>query len=181
MKDKSEDPDFIRKKIGLYDTSKPFIECISNVVLENWLYNLEEDPQKKHLGSAASKKAGITAIVKLPFDLKKIKRTGDPLLSDDLFLNTCWSAGEQHSAFKWDRKPVTKEWLTNTNIDNHILVLKFESWIKAEQGYFFEYRININLNDYYTLAIDIDTLEEELARCASGQNAKKQKISKTIR
>lgn len=180
MKDKSEDPDFIRKRIGLYDTSKPFVECISNVILENWLYNLAEDPQKKHLGSSV-KKTGITAIVKLPFDLKKIKRTGDPLLSDDLYTNQCWSAGEQQSAFKWDRKPVTKEWLKNTSFDKHILVLKFQSWVKAEQGYYFEYRININLTDYYTLAIDIENLKTELSECASSQNAKKQKISKQIR
>jgi hypothetical protein len=158
MKDSSEDPDFVRKKIGLYDTSKPFIECISNVTLENWLYNLTEDPQKKYLGSSAAKKAGITAIVKLPFDLKKIKRTGDPLLSDDLYTNQCWSAGEQQSAFKWVKQPVTKEWLENTSLPNHILVLKFESWVKSEQGYYFEYRININLGRYYSLAIDIDTL-----------------------
>lgn len=94
--------------------------------------------------------------MKLPFEFSKIKKAGDPLQTDDIFDNKCWSVHNGGDAYNNNRYPITKEWLLNDTIQEHQILLKFQSWVKTEQGYYFEYRFFIHLTPYYNLIQNIE-------------------------
>lgn len=164
QKDTSEDPDFIRKKYTLFNVGKPFIQVISTVTLKNWLYNAEEDPERKYMG-VNDKKTNESSLSKYPFQLRKIKESANPNSDFDLNTSPCWCIGS-NPYNKWNNYHITKKWLQDKNIDSHEITFRFQAWIKNEDGYYFEYRFVLNLNDYYhkqqkleDLRVALDTLE----------------------
>lgn len=159
QKDSSQHPDIIRKKSALFDVDKPYVECVSTVTLKDWLYNIEENPERKYMGSN-DKKTNESSLSKYPFELSKIKEAANPNLDYDLNTSPCWSAGAQ-SVDIWRSYPITKSWLYDPNIAKHEITFRFQSWIKNEDGYYFEYRFILNLETYYTKRKNIESLKEK--------------------
>jgi hypothetical protein len=95
------------------------------------------------------KKTNESSLSKYPFELSKIKEAANPNLDYDLSTSPCWSAGAQ-SVDIWRSYPITKSWLYDPNIAKHEITFRFQSWIKNEDGYYFEYRLILNLEKYYT-------------------------------
>lgn len=153
QKDSSEDPDIIRKKSSLFDVDKPYIECVSTVTLKDWLYNIEENPERKYMGSN-DKKTNESSLSKYPFELSKIKQAANPNLDYDLNTSPCWAAGAQ-TTNNWYNYPITKAWLQDLKRDSHEISFRFQAWIKNEDGYYFEYRFVLNLNGYYKRKSDL--------------------------
>lgn len=146
QKDNSQDPDIIKRKSTLFDLSKPFVQVISTVTLQDWLYNASESPERKYMGSN-DKKTNESSLSKYPFEYSKLKEAANPQNDFDLNSSSCWSAGTQVD--KWHKVAIDKAWLQDTSITQHFLSFRFQSWIKSQDGYYFEYRFILNIQPYY--------------------------------
>ena len=171
-KDSSEKPDIIRKKFAPFGLNKPFIEVVSVVSMLDWLYNIEEMPERKYLGAQGTK-INVSSLTKFPFDFRNIKKNGNPLNSTDLNNNICWSVGNLAGNSRWERVPITKEWLSDTTSRNHIITLRFQSYVKKDGKYYFEYRAVFKLDGFYNLKDKIDRQKAIISSLPTGTSATK--------
>lgn len=160
--DKSEKPDKVKRHATLFGYEKPYIKVISVVMLKDWLYNIAEQPERKYLGKDTNK-INTSSLTKFPFVKEYIKKSGDPTLTNDIDQNICWSIGNLSGNEKWNRIPITKKWLQNTSpTAEHAISLRFQSWVKKDGKYYFEYRFVFNLNGFYRLKDEIARLKIEI-------------------
>ena len=169
--DTTEKPDRIKRHSTLFGYEKPYIKVISLVTLKDWLYNIVEQPERKYLGQDANK-INTSSLTKFPFVKEYIKKSGDPTLTDNIDQNICWSVGNLSGNEKWNRIPITKKWLQNTqeNVD-HSISLRFQSWVKKDGKYYFEYRFVFNLNNFYKLKDEITRLNIEIHEAKNNPKA----------